>query len=58
MVQLNLFTTQNILTDIEDKFMVTRGKMCMGRGRDKLRPAVEHRELYSTLCNNLYKKRI
>ena len=53
---MNLFTTQNSLTDIEDKLMVTRGEMCMGRGRDKLGPAVERRELYSTLYNNCIRK--
>ena len=34
MVQLNLFTNRNRLTDIENKFMVTKGKR--GWGRDKL----------------------
>ena len=34
MIQMNLFTNRNKLTDIENKLMVTKGER--RRGRDKL----------------------
>ena len=73
MIQMNVFTKQK-QTVLKKKLMVTKGERCGGREKlevwdshthttiykigNQQGPTVEHRELYSIYCNDLFGKRI